>query len=255
LALRLEGLGEVKGPEGSITSEAFATFCNVWKRLETLAETFKSFLVRILRACKRVANYMAPVKDDVVKFAREYYSKHGKVPSVRALCRRFRGVRFYSVFPGGIRQLCREASVPVPISRLKAVSKALKARTEFKARSNADQLNRLERLLDILLKHVLGLYVDLFCLEWATISREDMENFLDTIDEDARNLMKRIVEENPDYGRELLLKDNPFLDYVSGRYMDPELLEKYDSRGLERLRKWTSFLRQHCPESEYLESS
>jgi hypothetical protein len=196
---------------------------------------------------------MMSVKNDIVKFAREYYSKHGELPSVRTLSRKFRGIRLYSVFPEGIRQLCKEAGVPVPTSRLKAVSKALKARVEARARSDVNRLDMIERLLDIVVKGILGLYADMFCLEWATISRGDMENFLDMIDEDARNLMKRIVEEYPDYGRELLLKGNPFLDYVSGRYMDPEWLEKYEPRGLERLRKWIRFLREHCSESEYLE--
>jgi hypothetical protein len=162
------------------------------------------------------------------------------------------GVRFYSVFPGGIRQLCREAGVPVPANRLKAVSKALRARAEAKARSNLNRLERIERLLDIVLEGMFGLYANLYCIEWATISRENMEAFLDTVDESARDLMKRIFEEDPDYGRRLLLKDNPFLSYCSGRYLDPEFLEKYDPRGLQRLREWIRFLREHCPQSEYL---
>jgi hypothetical protein len=168
---------------------------------------------------------------------------------------RRQGIRFYRLFPKGLKQLCREAGLPVPSSRLKSVSKALKARAEAGAQSVSAHLSRLETLLDWVLREVFRLYANFLCLKWATKDDESMSSFVECVDSDAFNLMQDIAEAYPEYARQLM-KDNPFLDYVSATYLDWSLDDEWLARNypakLKRRRRWAELLHEHCPESEYL---
>jgi len=71
------------------------------------------------------------LREEIVKFVAEKYRKEGSVPSVRDIMDEFNlksPSKLYNMFPGGQKQICREAGVPYPAERLKFVEGALKAR-------------------------------------------------------------------------------------------------------------------------------
>jgi hypothetical protein len=186
----------------------------------------------------------ASIKGEVVEFARSYYAKHGEVPSVRTVQREFRGLRFYTIFPGGIRQLCEESGLPIPASRIGSVSRALEARAS--RAKGADGLRRLEALLEAALWGIMDLYACLYCLGRATSDAA----FMGLAEEGALELSRRAAEANPELAARLLRGDNALLECVSD--VDEEWLEEHDPEGLERRRRWVELLRERCPDSEYL---
>ena len=61
-----------------------------------------------------------------LRYVRERYEAEREVPSVRRILREF-GIpraRFYSIFPGGLDELCTKLGLPVPERRLRATQKA-----------------------------------------------------------------------------------------------------------------------------------
>jgi hypothetical protein len=73
---------------------------------------------------------MLEVKREVVEFVSEKYRKEGVVPSVRNILKEFGLNRafFYKAFPGGIREVCKEADVQLPSERFELVKKALRTK-------------------------------------------------------------------------------------------------------------------------------
>jgi archaellum component FlaC len=73
---------------------------------------------------------MLEVKREVVEFVSEKYRKEGVVPSVRKILKEFGLNRafFYKAFPGGIREVCKEADVQLPSERFELVNKALRTK-------------------------------------------------------------------------------------------------------------------------------
>ena len=73
---------------------------------------------------------MLEVKREVVEFVSEKYRKEGVVPSVRKILKEFGLNRafFYKAFPGGIREVCKEADVQLPSERFELVKKALRTK-------------------------------------------------------------------------------------------------------------------------------
>jgi hypothetical protein len=78
------------------------------------------------------------LRREVVDFVSRTYAEMGFVPTVRDLLRRFGRSRdaFYGVFPGGMREICREAGVPIPEERYRAVAKACAMRRKTARASN-----------------------------------------------------------------------------------------------------------------------
>ena len=68
------------------------------------------------------------------RYVRERYQTDGEVPSVRQLLAdlKLSRARFYSMFPGGLDELCRKLGLPIPERRLKATEKASLARRSTK---------------------------------------------------------------------------------------------------------------------------
>jgi len=77
---------------------------------------------------------MLEVKREVVEFVSEKYRKEGVVPSVRKILKEFGLNRafFYKAFPGGIREVCKEADVQLPSERFELVKKALRTKGRSK---------------------------------------------------------------------------------------------------------------------------
>jgi hypothetical protein len=73
---------------------------------------------------------MLEVKRRVIEFVSEKYRKEGVVPSVRKILKEFGLNRafFYKAFPGGIREVCKEADVQLPSERFELVEKALRTK-------------------------------------------------------------------------------------------------------------------------------
>jgi len=73
---------------------------------------------------------MLEVKRRVIEFVSEKYRKEGVVPSVRKILKEFGLNRafFYKAFPGGIREICKEADVQLPSERFELVKKALRTK-------------------------------------------------------------------------------------------------------------------------------
>jgi len=73
---------------------------------------------------------MLEVKRGVIEFVSEKYRKEGVVPSVRKILKEFGLNRafFYKAFPGGIREVCKEADVQLPSERFELVKKALRTK-------------------------------------------------------------------------------------------------------------------------------
>jgi len=82
---------------------------------------------------------MLEVKREVVEFVSEKFRKEGVVPSVRNILKEFGLNRafFYKAFPGGIREVCKEADVQLPSERFELVKKALRT----KGRSERDNFD------------------------------------------------------------------------------------------------------------------
>jgi uncharacterized coiled-coil DUF342 family protein len=82
---------------------------------------------------------MLEAKREVVEFVSEKYRKEGVVPSVRNILKEFGLYRamFYKAFPGGIREVCKEADVQLPSERFELVNKALRT----KGRSERDNFD------------------------------------------------------------------------------------------------------------------
>jgi len=73
---------------------------------------------------------MLEVKRRVIEFVSEKYRKEGVVPSVRKILKEFglNRAMFYKAFPGGIREVCKEADVQLPSERFELVKKALRTK-------------------------------------------------------------------------------------------------------------------------------
>jgi chromosome segregation ATPase len=77
---------------------------------------------------------------EILKFVAEKYREDGSVPSTRRIINEFNlksASRLCKMFPGCLKQICREAGVPYPAERLKLVANALKAR-----KRSAERLER-----------------------------------------------------------------------------------------------------------------
>ena len=71
------------------------------------------------------------LREAVIRYVKKCYETGKKVPSVRKTCKHFKKENlsrghFYRVFPGGIREVCKRAAVPVPKERVKRTAKATK---------------------------------------------------------------------------------------------------------------------------------
>jgi len=80
------------------------------------------------------------LRREIVKFVAEKYREDGSVPSTRRIINEFNlksASRLCKMFPGCLKQICREAGVPYPAERLKLVANALKAR-----KRSAERLER-----------------------------------------------------------------------------------------------------------------
>jgi len=75
-----------------------------------------------------------------LQYVRERYQAEQKIPSVRRLLGdlKLSRARFYSMFPGGLDELCRKLELPVPERRLKATEKA--SATRRSARKELEEL-------------------------------------------------------------------------------------------------------------------
>jgi len=69
------------------------------------------------------------LRDRVVEYVSRKYEEKGRVPSVREILREFNiyRVKLYSMFSGGLREICREAKVPFPADRA-GLAEAMKAK-------------------------------------------------------------------------------------------------------------------------------
>ena len=67
------------------------------------------------------------LKQDIVQYTRDFYSRNREPPSVRQIIHKC-GIsfsRFYKLFPGGLSEACRLAGVPVPMQRINKTKRAL----------------------------------------------------------------------------------------------------------------------------------
>ena len=66
------------------------------------------------------------LRREIVEFVRGAYANDGTVETVRDLLNYFWLSRYaiYHAFPGGMREICREAGVPVPEERYRATAAA-----------------------------------------------------------------------------------------------------------------------------------
>jgi len=71
-------------------------------------------------------------KTAVLEFVKAQYESLQSVPSIGSIVKKLKlsRVRLYKLFPGGLAQICREAGVPVPTERSRAVEAALAARRD-----------------------------------------------------------------------------------------------------------------------------
>jgi uncharacterized coiled-coil DUF342 family protein len=69
-------------------------------------------------------------REVVVEFVSEKYRKEGVVPSARKILKEFdlNHAMFYKAFPGGIKEVCKEADVQLPSERFEFVKKALRTK-------------------------------------------------------------------------------------------------------------------------------
>lgn len=81
-------------------------------------------------------------KHEIVEFVRGAYQE-GFIPTVRELLDRFQLSRdaFYGTFPGGLKEVCRKAAVPVPKERYQAVAKASAAKRKATRQSRKGTLS------------------------------------------------------------------------------------------------------------------
>jgi hypothetical protein len=81
---------------------------------------------------------MNEVKEDVIKFVKNYYNEDGKVPSVARICKNVPHLynsKFYAEFPGGMVEVCKAAKIPIPKERIKRTRRA----SEKKKRIEKDE--------------------------------------------------------------------------------------------------------------------
>ncbi len=71
-------------------------------------------------------------KEMILKFVRNYYKKHSKVPSVRTICKRTRiyNNMLYQIFPGKLAEICKKANLPFPTDRIKAMRRLFPKKNE-----------------------------------------------------------------------------------------------------------------------------
>lgn len=94
------------------------------------------------------------LKDQITIFVKEAYEREGRVPSIAETRRelKFSTRRLYSVFPGGLEEICKHAGVPVPTRRLKTVRKALDSRSKRKVGEEAGKGELAALVFDLLEK-------------------------------------------------------------------------------------------------------
>jgi len=75
---------------------------------------------------------MQKLRDQILQYFRDHYLEEHKTPSVRNICEKFElsNKKFYTYFPGGVAELCKEINIPKPETSYKRIEKALEAKRE-----------------------------------------------------------------------------------------------------------------------------
>jgi hypothetical protein len=81
------------------------------------------------------------IRSAIISFVQSYHAKNKTVPSIRMISKAFEadGVNrytFYSLFPNGLRELCKLTAVPAPTERIRRTDRATEA-SKLKGQSSS----------------------------------------------------------------------------------------------------------------------
>lgn len=176
------------------------------------------------------------VIDRVVDFVRAHYEKQGSVPSIRSIAKkhRRRGLTrssIYRLFPGGLREICERAGVPLPSDRMRVVQPALNTRRAAESKPAMD--SKILEILDAVVAAIQGAYDYIYFLSGSRAAETQMP---------LLDFYARLFEVDREYAVRQLDANRPHA-YLW------ELEEDMLSEGDKKLRvEWARLLKKHCPE-------